>query len=219
MVVTIDGPSAAGKSSVAKLLAKRLGFHFLDTGAMYRAVALAALREQVDPQSEDQLQQLVERIAIEQEGERTFLNGEDVSEQIRSVEVSKWSSVIAKSRAVRERMVHLQRKAAEGKNIIAEGRDQGTVVFPNAACKIFLTASPEVRALRRQKELAERGVHKPIEEIFQEQAERDQRDSSRAIAPLTPAPDALVLDSSDLSLDQAVEEIERRVRQKMAGAG
>jgi len=216
MVVTIDGPSAAGKSSVAKLLAKRLGFHFLDTGAMYRAVALAALRENVDPDAEQQLEQLVAKLDIRQEGERTLLNGEDVSREIRRVEVSDYSSRVAKSRAVRERMVQLQRMAAKGRNIVTEGRDQGTVVFPNAACKVFLTASSQVRARRRQRELAERGVHKSIEQILAEQTERDKRDASRDIAPLTPAPDAVIIDSTDMSLEQAVDEVERHVRARLA---
>ena len=215
MVITIDGPAAAGKSSVAKALADRLGFDYLDTGAMYRAVALAALRQGVDPNSEQALQRLVAELDIQQRGDRTYLNGEDVSEAIRSVEVAEWSSRIANSPAVRKRMVQLQRRAAEGRNIVAEGRNQGTVVFPQAVCKIFLTADKRVRAQRRQQELARKGIHKSVEQILAEQEQRDQRDSQRAIAPLVPAKDAITIDSTNLSIDEVVDHIKQCAQRAM----
>jgi cytidylate kinase len=212
MIVTIDGPAAAGKSSAARALAERLGFDFLDTGAMYRAVALAALRSHAPLDSEPALAKLADSIHITVRGGLIFLDGEDVTDAIRGVEVTRASRHVADSPAVRERMVTLQRAAAQGGNVVTEGRDQGTVVFPSAACKVFLTAAPEVRAARRQRQWARRGQVIPLEEVLADQAERDGRDASRAIAPMVPAPDAIVLDSTSLSLEQVVDELEGCVR-------
>src|SRR5688572_31662511 len=157
MIVTIDGPAGAGKSSIARRLAERLGFQFLDTGAMYRAVALAALRAGLGHGDEDWIARLAREITIDMRHERTFLNGEDVSAAIRTSEVSAAVYLAADNVAVRQRLVELQRQIAAGRDIVTEGRDQGTVAFPNAECKIFLTASREERARRRYEELINRG--------------------------------------------------------------
>lgn len=213
MIVTIDGPAAAGKSTAARALAERLGFDFLDTGAMYRAVTLAALRRGVPLDDEQALEKLAASVKIELRGKSVLLDGEDVSVAIRDVEVTKHSRNVADNPGVRRQMMLLQREAGRSRNIVAEGRDQGTVVFPDAACKFFLTADPMVRAERRQVDLAKRGLHITVDQVLADQNERDERDSSRAIAPMVPAADAIRVDSSHTSLAEVVDSIERRVRQ------
>ncbi len=214
MIVTIDGPAAAGKSTAARALAQRLGFDFLDTGAMYRTVALAATRRGVPLDDETALGQVAESVTITLRGGSVLLDGEDVSAAIRSPEVTKSSRHVADSPAVRTQMVALQRAIGRAGNIVTEGRDQGTVVFPDAACKFFLTADPAVRAARRQRELAERGQPITLEQVLADQTDRDRRDAARAIAPMVPAPDAIVVDSSGMSLDQVIDTLERHVRAK-----
>ena len=216
MIVTIDGPAAAGKSTAARALAERLGFDFLDTGAMYRAVTLAALRRGVPLADEQALEELASSLRIELVGHSVWLDGEDVSVAIRDVEVTKHSRNVADSPGVRRQMVVLQREAGRSHNIVAEGRDQGTVVFPDAACKFFLTVDPLVRAERRQVDLAKRNLHITVEQVLADQNERDQRDASRAIAPMIPAADAIHIDSSNMSLAEVVNTLEQRVRQKQA---
>src|SRR5438128_908631 len=157
MIVTIDGPAGAGKSSAARALALRLGFQFLDTGAMYRAVTLAALRAGIDRTDQEALARLLDGLRLEMPPGQVILNGEDVTAQIRTAEVTDASGSIASSRVVRERLVLMQRKLAQGRDIVCEGRDQGTVVFPDAACKFFLVADPVERARRRQCEMLDRG--------------------------------------------------------------
>lgn len=213
MIVTIDGPAAAGKSTAARALAERLGFDFLDTGAMYRAVTLAALRRGVSLDDEQALEKLAASLRIEVRGHSVRLDGEDVSVAIRDVEVTKHSQNVADSPGVRRQMVVLQREAGRARNIVAEGRDQGTVVFPDAACKFFLTAEPKVRAERRQVDLAKRNLHITVEQVLADQNERDQRDASRTIAPMVPAADAIRIDSSHMSLAEVVDTLERHVRQ------
>jgi cytidylate kinase len=213
MIVTIDGPAAAGKSTVARALAERLGFDFLDTGAMYRAVTLEALRRGVPLDDDERLGEVARSVHITLRGSRVFLDGEDVSSAIRDVEVTRASRQVADSPAVRDCMVKLQRQTAMNCNMVTEGRDQGTVVFPDAACKVFLTARPEIRAARRQQEYAARGQSVTIEQVLADQAERDRRDADRAIAPMVPAPDAIILDSSDWTFDAVVDEMERFVRE------
>lgn len=213
MIVTIDGPAAAGKSTAARALAERLGFDFLDTGAMYRAVTLAALRRGVPLDNEQALEKLSASVTIELRGKAVLLDGEDVSVAIRDVEVTKHSRNVADNAGVRRQMVLLQREAGRSHNIVAEGRDQGTVVFPDAACKFFLTADPTVRAERRQVDLAKRGLHISVDQVLADQNERDDRDASRAIAPMVPASDAIHVDSSHMSLTDVVDSLERRVRQ------
>jgi cytidylate kinase len=191
-------------------LATRLGFDFLDTGAMYRTVALALSRSAVPlsyTHPEPQFRELVESMQLTMDQGRVWLNGEDVTLLIRSPAVTQLTRVAADSPVVREYLCRQQRRFAEGKDLVTEGRDQGTVVFPDAACKFFLTASPEERARRRHAELLARGEEIACETILQAQNQRDADDRARAIAPLLPAPDALVIDTSGLTLDQVLERL------------
>lgn len=217
MIVTIDGPAGTGKSTVARQLAARLGFEFLNTGAMYRAVALACLQRAVDPAAEVAANAVAASLSIHFSHNRLLLDGMDVTEEVRQPEVSHAASQVAAIPAVRARLVELQRAAAEGIDLVTEGRDQGTVVFPDAACKFFLTASPAERARRRQRELAQQGQDIDLEEILQQQAERDDRDLNRAVAPLKPAEDAEIVDTSEMTLDAVLEHLEQRVRAIQAG--
>ncbi len=215
MIITIDGPAGAGKSSAAKVLARRLGFEFLDTGAMYRAVALAALRRGVGMRDEAALTALVEALRLEMPpGGQVILEGNDVSGDIRTPEVTAASSPVAANPAVRRRLVELQRNIAAGRDMVCEGRDQGTVVFPDAVCKFFLTADAAARARRRQAEMAARGEAVELESLLRAQAERDQRDAARDLAPMKPADDALVLETTSLTLDEVVDRMEQEVRRR-----
>jgi len=215
MIVTIDGPAGAGKSSVARLLAQRLGFEFLDTGAMYRAVTLAALGHHVDLTDQAALEKLVAGLCLEMPPGRVLLDGEDVTARLRTAEVTAASGAIANSAPVRRRLVEMQRAIAQGRNFVCEGRDQGTVVFPDAVCKFFLTADPVERARRRHLEMLARGEGVRFEEVLAAQQARDARDAARDIAPMTPAADAVVLDTTDLTLEQVVDAMERQVRVRL----
>ncbi|MCH5377076.1 MAG: (d)CMP kinase, partial [Planctomycetes bacterium] len=197
-IVTIDGPAGSGKSSVAQALADRLGFEFLDTGAMYRAVGWACLHRAIDPNDVSLVSELADRIDLKLQGEKVFVDGQDITGQIRTNEVSHAASVIARHPQVRESLVRLQRQFAAGKQIVSEGRDQGTVVFPDAACKFFLEARPEVRAERRHEQLLAAGDFSDLESLIKEIRERDERDANRPVAPLRPADDAERIDTSDL---------------------
>lgn len=212
MIVTIDGPAGAGKSSAARALAGRLGFDFLDTGAMYRVVTLAVLRAGLDPGNEQALRRLVEGLRLELSPNRVLLDGEDVTGLIRTAAVTAASGAIANSRAVRERLACLQRAWAAGRDIVCEGRDQGTIVFPTAECKFFLEADPLERGRRRHREMLARGEGAELDEVLRDQEERDRRDAARALAPMVPAADAVRLDSTALTLAQVVDAMEQRVR-------
>jgi cytidylate kinase len=214
MIVTIDGPAGAGKSTAAKTLAQRLGFHFLDTGAMYRAVTLAGLRAGCDFANQDQVARLLDDLRLEMPPGRVVMNGEDVSGPIRTLEVTAASGAVASNPLVRRRLVELQRAIAAGRDIVCEGRDQGTVAFPDAACKFFLTADPVERARRRHRELAARGEQITWEAVLQAQEARDRRDATRDLAPMVPAADAIILDSTQLSLEDVVDRMEQEVRQR-----
>ncbi len=215
MIITIDGPAGAGKSSAARTLAQRLGFEFLDTGAMYRAVALAALRAGVNPRHEPTLAELVATLHMEMpSGGRVLLNGEDVTGLLRTSEVTTATGAVADSPAVRRRLVQLQRAIAAGRNMVCEGRDQGTIVFPDAACKFFLLADPLERARRRQREMEDRGERVELEQVLRDQEIRDQRDAARDLAPMKPAADAVLLDSTQLSPEQVVEAMTAEVRRR-----
>ena len=216
MIVTLDGPAGAGKSSAAKALARRLGFDFLDTGAMYRAVTLVALRNGVDLQDQQALARLLGDFRLDMPPGRVLLNGEDVTSAIRTMAVTNASGAIANSRNVRQHLVGLQRAIAQGRNVVCEGRDQGTIVFPNAMCKFFVIADPTERARRRQGEMARRGEVQPLDEVLRAQEERDRRDADRDIAPMVPAADAITVDSTNLTLDQVVDRMEQEVRRRMA---
>ena len=217
--IAIDGPAGAGKSSTAKALAKKLGIMYLDTGAMYRAFGLYMLRKNAlnDPTAMiaaiDEVDIEVRFVGGEQ---RIFLSGEDVSDAIREPEVSMAASAVSAVPEVRARMVALQRKIAEGHSVVMDGRDIGTKVLPNATLKIYLDASPEVRACRRCEELAEKGMPEPYEKVLREITDRDYQDSHRAASPLRPAEDAVHLDTSDLTVDESVAAIERLIDDAVA---
>lgn len=216
MIVTIDGPAGTGKSTVAKILAQRLGFEFLNTGAMYRAVAYACLKREIDLSDNEAVGQVPSQIEIVFTNNRLLLDGNDVTEAIREQEVTLGASVVAANPTVRSNLVSLQQAAARGTNLVTEGRDQGTVVFPNAECKFFLTASPEERALRRQLELNAKGQFIPIDELLTQQSLRDERDQSRECSPLVPAADALIIDTTHLTLEAVAAQLETQIRQRMA---
>jgi cytidylate kinase len=218
MIITIDGPAGAGKSSAAKMLARRLGFDFLDTGAMYRAVALAALEAGLDLHDQAALADLLPRLHLELPPGRVLLNGADVTARIRTAEVTAATGPVADSPVVRRRLVELQRAVALGRNMVCEGRDQGTVVFPDAACKFFLVADPVERAKRRQREMAARGEALDLPAVLAAQEARDRRDAARDLAPMRPAADAVVLDSTVLGPEQVVDRMEAEVRRRCDGA-
>jgi cytidylate kinase len=219
MIVVIDGPAGAGKSSAARALARRLGFHFLDTGAMYRAVALAAVRAGHDWNQPDELAALAQRLKIELAGDRVLLDGEDVTRTIRTVEITGLTHYAADNPGVRAHLVDLQRAAAEGADVVAEGRDQGTVAFPNADCKFFVTASPAERARRRMFDLHARGESLDFDTVLEDQNLRDERDRTRAVGPLVKAHDALEILTDGLDADEVVNRLEAIVRTKMAKSG
>ncbi|MEA4902383.1 (d)CMP kinase [Desulfitobacterium sp.] len=208
--VAVDGPAGAGKSTIAKAVAKRLGIFYVDTGAMYRAIALKTLRSNIPIDHEDEVGQMVQETEIvldHSDARRVFCDGEDVTEAIRNPEVSRAVSKIAAYPIVRERLVQLQRREAERGAVIMDGRDIGTVVLPQADLKIFLTASPEERAYRRWLELYNSGKELSLDEVKQDMQRRDKQDSERAVAPLIPAADALILDTTGLSVQEIVDQI------------
>ena len=215
MIVTIDGPAGAGKSTVARRLAARLGFRFLDTGAMYRAVAWAAVRDGLDLHDAEAVASLAQRLTIELSGKRVLVNSIDVTEAIRTSQVTSVTHYAADNPQVREHLVQLQRQAVGEDNVVSEGRDQGTVVFPHAGCKIFLTASPAERARRRVADLAARGEQRELAAVLAEQSLRDERDSVRAVGPLVPAVDAVHISTDGLEADEVVERIEQLVRSRL----
>lgn len=217
-IVAIDGPAGAGKSSAARALARRLGFRFLDTGAMYRAVALAALRRQHDWDRPQDLAMLARALAIELRADRVWLDGVDVTDDIRTPLVTSNTHYAANNMGVREHLVELQRRAAGTDNVVTEGRDQGTVAFPHAACKIFLTASPEERARRRARDFAARGQTVDFDRVLAEQNLRDERDRNRVVGPLAPAADAISVSTDGLSPEQVVERLEQIVRDRLPPA-
>jgi len=214
MIITIDGPAGAGKSTVAKLLAQRLGFFFLDTGAMYRAVALAGLRRGIDWAVAEQLAELAANVQIDLDGDRVLLDGQDVSHAIRSSQVTAVTRYVADSPQVRQLMVALQRRLAAGKNVVTEGRDQGTLVFPHAELKVFLTASPEERARRRLRDLAAQGESGTFEQVLQAITQRDQQDEQRPVGAMRRAPDAIELCTDGLTIEQVVDRLELLARQR-----
>jgi cytidylate kinase len=217
MIITIDGPAGAGKSSAARALARRLGFEFLDTGAMYRAVTLAGLRAGIDLRDQEALRGLMDGLRLEMPANRIVLNGEDVTGLIRTAEITAHSGKVADSPVVRGQLARMQRQIAAGRDMVCEGRDQGTVVFPDAACKFFLVADPVERARRRQREMETRGETVGWQDVLRAQEARDRRDAERDLAPMKPAPDAVLLDSTQLTLEQVVDRMEQEVRRCRTG--
>jgi cytidylate kinase len=214
MIVTIDGPAGSGKSTAARRLAERLGFQFLDTGAMYRAVALAFLFRSLNEKDEAAVAAALPELHIELPRGRVVLNGQDVSTLIRTPEAGQGASRVAVIPAVRLHLAAEQRRIAAGGNFVCEGRDQGTFVFPDAGCKFFLTADPQARAERRHRELAAKGEAVSLEGILKSQAERDARDAERDLAPMKPAADAILVDTTHLDeaavVDRLYAEVARR---------
>lgn len=218
--VAIDGPAGAGKSSIARAAAERFGFLYVDTGALYRTIALSVLRQQAAPDREEEVQQALSQTQVElgydEKGEqRVYLNGEDVSDQIRTPEISMAASKVSAIPAVRAFLLGLQRSLAEKHDVLMDGRDIGTVVLPQATVKIFLTASAAVRARRRVRQLAQQGVTVDYDQTLREIEERDEQDRSRPIAPLKQADDAVLLDTSELQLEESVDELCAIIRQEV----
>lgn len=212
IAIALDGPAGAGKSSIAKRAAKALNFIYVDTGALYRTIGLAASRNGVEPENLEKVAKLLLKIKVEltfnERGEQiVLLNGENVSGLIRTPEASMMASKISAIPAVRAYLLDLQRNMAKKHDVIMDGRDIGTVVLPDAKVKIFLTASPKARAQRRYKELAERGIDVKYEDILSDVITRDYQDSHREIAPLKPAEGSILVDTTELDFEQSVEKI------------
>ena len=211
MKIAIDGPAGAGKSSIAKLVAKKLSFVYVDTGAMFRTVAYYFLSQGKDPSDAEMVTEECEKISISIEykdgAQHIFLDGTDISTEIRQEEVGKNASVVAKNQAVRNRLLALQRQMAEKQDVIMDGRDIGTVVLPDAQVKIYLTASASVRAERRYKELVEKGETCNLKKIEEDIIARDEQDMNREIAPLKQAEDAVLVDSSYMTIEEVVDKI------------
>ena len=215
MIVTIDGPAGAGKSTVTRLLAQELGFQCLDTGAMYRAVTWQAMQNGVDLSEEASLQQIAANLVLQFDSGRVLIDGLDVSEDIRTPEVTRQVSKIADAVAVRAELVELQRRIANSGDFVVEGRDQGTVAFPDAFCKIFLTASPSARAQRRSEQLQAAGHYVDFDQIVREQETRDRQDRSREVGRLQKAADAIEVNTDHHTIDEVVAMLARLVRERL----
>ncbi|MEO9947284.1 (d)CMP kinase [Paraglaciecola sp.] len=218
-VITIDGPSGAGKGTASTLLAKKLGWHFLDSGAIYRVLAVASIHHQIPSEDEAGLLPLASSLDVQfdatESGVKVMLEGEDVSDSIRTEEVGAVASQVASLPSIREALLRRQRAFKQSPGLVADGRDMGTVVFPEAEVKVFLTASAEERADRRYKQLKAKGHDVSIPRLLADIRARDDRDINRSVAPLVPAEDALVVDSTKLSVEQVIEKIEVFAKQKL----
>lgn len=217
--IAIDGPAGAGKSTIAKAVAKELGFVYIDTGAMYRALALEVLKTGCDPSDEAAVVEICSgtdiSLAHADGAQRIFLNGADVTGEIRTEEIGDTASAISTYEAVRAHMVRLQQQIAGTIDVVMDGRDIGTVVLPDAPCKVFLTAAPEVRADRRVKELKEKGQTADYEQVLNDIRERDHRDTTREHSPLKQADDAVLLDSSSLTIDEVCARVIGLYKERM----
>lgn len=205
--IAIDGPGGAGKSTIAKLVGNKLGLEYIDTGAMYRAIGLKLNREGIAPEDVSSIRNILENTSIDFIDGKIILDGDDIGDVIRTQEISKLASTYSQIPDVRSKLVDLQRKIAEGKGVIMDGRDIGTNVLPNAELKIFLTADPMVRARRRFDELRAKGVVAVLSDIFEEIKDRDFQDMNRKLNPLAQADDAILVDTSDMSIDEVVSTI------------
>lgn len=212
MIVTIDGPSGSGKSTVARLLAERLRIRYLDTGAMYRAVALAVVQSEFDEHNSNAVSELVRSSQIAFRDDDIYLNGVNVTDEIRNANVTAVASIVAANPNVRTHLVNLQKNIARSGDLVTEGRDQGTVVFPEADHKFFVTASLTTRARRRHQEMLAMGSKLPLQTVKSQLRRRDQRDENRESAPMKPASDAQVIDTTDMSIGDVVKELKARIR-------
>lgn len=219
MQVAIDGPASSGKSTISKLIAKKTNFLYLDTGAMYRATTLEFLRNNISVDDEKAIEELLDNLDISfkntEDGQLVFLNGDDVTREIRDLEVTRNVSEISAIKAVRVKLVQMQRELAENHSIIMDGRDIGTVVLPNAELKIFLVASVKERALRRYRENQEKGIELSLEKLEEEIAHRDFLDSTRKESPLKKADDAIEIDTTSLSIQEVVFKITNLIQEKL----
>jgi len=213
-VIAIDGPSASGKGTVAQRVAKQLGYHYLDSGALYRLVALAAKNVNISWQNAKALAALTPELDIQFEAEKILLNGRDVSDEVRSEEMGNGASEVAVHPEVRAALMNLQHSFRKSPGLVADGRDMSTVVFPDAETKIYLTASAEVRAERRYKQLIEKGKHANLQDILHDLQQRDARDSQRSTAPLQQCQDAKLLETSQMSIEEAVKFVLDAAHQK-----
>jgi cytidylate kinase len=214
-VIAIDGPSASGKGTIAKRVAAQLGYHYLESGALYRLIAFASIKKGI--LEEAALVNIASRMDVEFRDEKIWLEKQDVTDELRSEDCSNRASEVAKLPAVRSALLQRQRKFRQPPGLVADGRDMGTVVFPDATLKVFLTAKPEVRAERRYKQLKEKGIDANLRALSRDLQERDARDASRAVAPLVPAADSQVLDSTALSIDAVAERILELYRERTSG--
>lgn len=216
--IAIDGPSGSGKSTLAKAIAKTLGIVYVDTGALYRAIGLYCLRNGVDSKDPTAVTAVLEKIHLElcytEQGQNVLLNGENVSSEIRLPQVAMYASDVSAIPAVRRFLLELQQNMGEKHHVVMDGRDIGTVILPNAQLKLFLSADERVRAERRVKELAQKGEHHTVEEILAQQAKRDAQDSSRAVAPLKPADDAVLFDNSQKTVEESVAYVLSLLRER-----
>jgi CMP/dCMP kinase len=214
-VIAIDGPSASGKGTIAKRVAAELGYHYLESGALYRLIALLSLKDSV--LEENVLATLASVMDVEFKSEQIFLGKQDVTEKLRSEDCSNRASEVARLPSVRKALLQRQRRFRQPPGLVADGRDMGTVVFPDATLKVFLTAAPEVRAERRYKQLKEKGIDANLRALSRDLQERDARDANRAVAPLVPAADSQVLDSTALSIEAVAERILKLYRERTSG--
>jgi cytidylate kinase len=217
-VIAIDGPSASGKGTVASRVAQALQFHYLESGALYRLVALASLREQVSGSDEARIARLAAGLPAEFRGEKIILSDQDVTDDVRTEACGRRASEVAQLPAVRAALLERQRRFRRPPGLVADGRDMGTVVFPDAALKVFLTASVEVRARRRHKQLIDKGIHANLAALSRDLEERDARDAARTVAPLRPAAGAVLLDSSALTIEEVVDRVLKLYGERRGGS-
>ena len=214
-VVAIDGPAGAGKGTITKQVAEKLNLVNVDTGATFRCVALNMIKENVGLDEEEKIEKILEKINIEMKSNgEIYLNGENVTKKIRENDVNNFVSPVSTIQIVRDKLLEIQRKIAEGKDVIMEGRDIGTTVFPNADVKIYLDATPEERAKRRMLQNKEKGIETSYEEVLENIKDRDKRDSTRKVSPLKKAEDAIYIDSSDMTIDEVVNKVITLIKEK-----
>jgi cytidylate kinase len=219
LIITVDGPAGAGKSTVSKLLAKRLGYLYVDTGAMYRAVAVLLKQkrqsESLDQRTLEEICQGLDLQFVQKDGKSQLMaNGQNVTEEIRKPDISSLASAVSAEGVVREKLSKIQRSIGQAGGVVLEGRDMGTVVFPDADIKFFLDADPEIRSKRRFLELKEKGENTTAGEVYQNMLERDRSDSSRQLAPLRPAKDAIIVDSTNLQIEEVIQALLDHIRRR-----